>query len=105
MGEGVLVGPVSMGVGLDLDLVVVLGLAEGVFPAAPRDDSLLPDRERAVAAGELVLRSSFIERRHRELLAALAGASRHLLCVPRGDLRGSKERVPVALGPPGARAP
>ncbi len=94
MGEGVFVGPVSMGVGLDLDLVVVLGLAEGVFPAAPRDDSLLPDRERAVAAGELPLRSSFIERRHRELLAALAGASRHLLCVPRGDLRGSKERVP-----------
>jgi hypothetical protein len=94
MGEGVFIGPVSMGVGLDLDLVVVLGLAEGVFPAAPRDDSLLPDRERAAADGELPLRSSFIERRHRELLAALAGASRHLLCVPRGDLRGSKERVP-----------
>ena len=35
-----------------------------------------------------------VEKRHRELLAALAGASRHLLCVPRGDLRGSKERVP-----------
>ncbi len=94
MGEGVFVGPVSMGVGLDLDLVVVLGLAEGVFPAAPRDDSLLPDRERAAARGELSLRSSHVEKRHRELLAALAGASRHLLCVPRGDLRGSKERVP-----------
>ncbi len=94
MGEGVFVGPVSMGVGLDLDLVVVLGLAEGVFPAAPRDDSLLPDRERAATHGELSLRSSLVERRHRELLAALAGASRHLLCVPRGDLRGSKERVP-----------
>jgi ATP-dependent helicase/nuclease subunit B len=94
MGDGVLVAPVSMGVGLELDLVVVLGLAEGVFPSAPRDDSLLPDRERAVAGGELTLRSSFVERRHRELLAALAGATRHVLCVPRGDLRGSKERVP-----------
>ena len=46
MGEGVLVGSVSMGVGLDLDLVVVLGLAEGLFPSPTRDDSLLPDHER-----------------------------------------------------------
>ena len=48
MGEGVLVGSVSMGVGLDLDLVVVLGLAEGLFPSPTRDDSLLPDHERGV---------------------------------------------------------
>ncbi len=41
-GDGVLVGPISMGIGLDLDLVVVLGLAEGTFPAPVRDDSLLP---------------------------------------------------------------
>ena len=94
IGEGVLVGPVSMGVGLDLDLVVVLGLAEGLFPADARDDSLLPDHERQAAGDELPLRSQRIEREHHELLAALGGASRHLLCVPRGDLRRSSERVP-----------
>jgi len=94
MGEGVLVGPVSMGVGLDLDLVVVLGLAEGLLPAPERDDSLLPDLERRSTGDELPLRSQRIEREHHELLAALAGASRHLLCVPRGDLRRSSERVP-----------
>jgi len=93
-GEGVLVGSVEMGIGLDLDLVVVLGLAEGTFPATVRDDSLLPDRERAAADGELELRADRVERQHRHLLAALAGARRHLLTVPRGDLRRSSERVP-----------
>lgn len=93
-GDGVLVGSVEMGVGLDLDLLVVLGLAEGSFPATVRDDSLLPDRERAACRGELGLRAERVERQHRHLLGALAGADRQLLCVPRGDLRRSVERVP-----------
>jgi ATP-dependent helicase/nuclease subunit B len=94
MGEGILVGPVSLGIGLDLDLVVVLGLAEGTFPAPVREDSLLPDHERDAAGDELVPRRARVARQHRELLAALAGASRHVLGVPRGDLRRSSERVP-----------
>ena len=93
-GDGVLVGSVEMGIGIDLDLVVVLGLAEGSFPASVRDDSLLPDHERARAGGELSLRNQRVERQHRQLLATLAGGQRHLLCVPRGDLRRSSERVP-----------
>jgi RecB family exonuclease len=40
------------------------------------------------------LRSQSVERQHRQLLAALAGATRHVLCVPRGDLRRNIERVP-----------
>ncbi len=94
MGEGVLVGSVSMGVGLDLDLVVVLGLAEGLFPSPTRDDSLLPDHERSTTGDELPLRAQSVERQHRQLLAALAGAGRQVLCVPRGDLRRNMERVP-----------
>jgi len=93
-GEGVLVGPVAMGVGLDLDLVVIVGLAEGSFPTAVRDDSLLPDHEREVVGGQLALRRERVGREHRELLASLAGARRHVLCLPRGDLRRSNERVP-----------
>jgi len=93
-GDGVLVGSVEMGIGLDLDLVVVLGLAEGSFPATVRDDSLLPDHERAGTGGELGLRADRVERQHRHLLGALAGAGCQLLCVPRGDLRRSVERVP-----------
>jgi hypothetical protein len=94
MGEGVLVGSLRMGVGLDLDLVVVLGLTEGSCPAPTHDDSLLPDHEREVVGDELALRAEGVERQHRELLASLAGASRHLLCVARGDLRRSTERIP-----------
>ena len=94
MGEGVLVGPIGMGVGLDLDVVVVLGLAEGLFPSPTHDDSLLPDHERVSTGDELPLRSQRVERQHRHLLVALAGAAHHVLCVPRGDLRRNIERVP-----------
>jgi RecB family exonuclease len=93
-GEGVLVGPLSFAVGLDLDLVIVLGMAEGTLPAAVHDDSLLPDGERRLALGELPLRRDRVGREQRRLLAALASADRHLLCAPRGDLRSSSERVP-----------
>jgi ATP-dependent helicase/nuclease subunit B len=92
-GEGVLVGPLSFAVGLDLDLVIVLGMAEGTLPAPVHDDSLLPDGERRLAGGELPLRRDRVGREQRRLLAALAAADRHLLCAPRGDLRSSSERV------------
>ncbi|GAC1314377.1 MAG: hypothetical protein NVSMB12_07530 [Acidimicrobiales bacterium] len=93
-GEGVLVDSVRSGIGLDLELVVVLGLAEGTFPGGVHDDSLLPDGEREAAAGELALRRQRVDREHRELLAALAGARAQVLCMPRGDLRRSSTRVP-----------
>jgi RecB family exonuclease len=92
LGEGVLVGTIGLATGLDLDLVVVLGLAEGSFPATLVDDSLLPDADRAVLG--LPERRARVERQHRQLLAALAGARRHVLCAPRGDLRRSTVRVP-----------
>lgn len=93
-GEGVLVGPVSMGVGVDLDLVVVVGMAEGTFPSTLRDDSLLPDEDRDAVGGELALRSGHVDRLHHQFLATMGGASRQVLCVPKGDLRRSRERVP-----------
>ncbi|MGI8425040.1 MAG: PD-(D/E)XK nuclease family protein [Actinomycetota bacterium] len=92
-GDGVLVGSIGMGVGLDLDLVIVLGLVEGMFPARVRDDSLLPDAERESADGQLPLRRERVGREHRQLLAALSGAKKHLLGVPRGDLRRSTQHV------------
>ncbi len=92
-GEGVLVAPLSFAAGLDLDLVVVLGMAEGSLPAPVRDDALLPDGDRRHALGELTLRRDRVGRDHRQVLAALASSSRQVLCVPRGDLRASNQRV------------
>jgi ATP-dependent helicase/nuclease subunit B len=95
LGRGLLVGHVGLGLGLDLDRVFVLGLAEGMLPRPYRDDSLLPDAERAAAGGALELRSERIHVEHRQLLAALAAASDvRILFHPRGDLRRSAERVP-----------
>lgn len=93
-GEGVLVGPVSMGVGVDLDLVLIVGMAEGTFPSTLRDDSLLPDEDREVVGGSLALRSGHTDRLHHQLLAVLGGADAQVLCIPKGDLRRSRERVP-----------
>jgi ATP-dependent helicase/nuclease subunit B len=92
LGEGVLVGSLSLAVGLVLDRVVVLGLAEGIFPDRRLDDPLLPDRERAVAGGQLALRAEHIHDDHRHLLAALA-AGPATVCFPRGDLRQPGERT------------
>lgn len=94
LGEGVLVGPLAFGIGLDLELLIVVGMAEGTLPAPVQDDSLLPDHERARAGDELAPRSGSVADQHHALLAALAGARRHLLVLPRGDLRRSNERVP-----------
>ena len=94
-GDGLLMGHVSLGLGLDLDRVFVCGLAEGLFPARVRDDSLLPDAERRATQGELPLRAARVDDDHRRLLAALAGASEErVLLFPRGDLRRTTERVP-----------
>ncbi|MDQ3643758.1 MAG: PD-(D/E)XK nuclease family protein, partial [Actinomycetota bacterium] len=92
-GEGVLVGHVSMAVGLELDRVVVLGMAEGAFPVRRQEDSLLPDDERRAAGGELRLRAERLHDDHRQLLAAVAAADETTLCFPRGDLRRQGDRA------------
>jgi hypothetical protein len=95
VGEGILMGHVALGLGLDLDRVFVCGLAEGLFPTRVHDDSLLPDADRRATDGALPLRATRVDDDHRRLLAALASASgERVLLFPRGDLRRTTERVP-----------
>ena len=94
-GNGVLVGSAVMATGLQLDRVWILGMSEGSFPSRTRDDSMLPDRERANIPS-LRLRRERSGDEHRHLLAALAAVGddgRAVLSTPRGDLRQSNERA------------
>ena len=94
LGRGVLVGPVGLALGLELDLAVVCGMAEGAFPARRSDDALLPDRERLVAGVSLRARADRPGDDHRALLAVMAAANESLLLFPRGDLRRAADRQP-----------
>ncbi len=95
-GRGVLCASIGTGLGLDLDAVFIVGLAEGLCPAARREDALLSDTDRALAVEhELPVRALSLEEQRREFLAALAAGGRHrVLSYPRGDLRSGRERLP-----------
>jgi hypothetical protein len=93
LGDGVLVGPAAMAIGLELDRLVMLGMAEGTFPPRRLEDSLLPDDERRAAGGELALRAEKVQDDHRHLLAAMAAAAETALYFPRGDLRRQGDRA------------
>jgi len=95
-GNGVLLGPAHMALGLELDVVVVVGMAEGSFPGRRRDDPLLPDRVRTVLTepGDLPTRALLVADDHRALLGVMAAADHVTMTFPRGDLRRSAERAP-----------
>ena len=93
-GEGVLFGPTFLAPGLDVDAVFVVGVAEGFCPAIRREDSLLSDHDRDLAAfGELATRGNRVVQEHRSLLAALsAGRLSRVASYPRGDGRTGRTR-------------
>lgn len=88
-GTGVSIGPISAGVGRDLNLCIVMGLAEGIVPARRREDPLLPpELTGRTLADEL-------EGQHRQLLLTLGSGRNHrIMTFPRGSLRGGAEKVP-----------
>ncbi len=86
VGHGVTVGPLAGAVGLDVDIVVVLGAAEGMLPPRPTSDPLLSDADRSLAG--LATADARAVRLHRLLLATLA-TSHVTLTAPRGDLRST----------------
>lgn len=103
-GQGVLVAPLSAAIGLDADVVFVVGLAEDVVPGPVREDALLPDRARTLTHGQLIPLRGRIDRQHRHLLAAFAAAPECVVSFPRGDLRRSSERLPSRWLLPSLRA-
>jgi RecB family exonuclease len=90
LGDGVHVSTLAGAVGLDVDVVVVLGAAEGLLPPAPVVDPLIGDRERAAAG--LAPSDQLAALVHRQFLAATTTTPHALVTVPRGDLRATAVR-------------
>ncbi|MFP5487398.1 MAG: PD-(D/E)XK nuclease family protein, partial [Acidimicrobiia bacterium] len=90
LGTGVTIGSLAGTAGLDADLTIVLGAAEGLLPPAPVIDPLVGDHERAAAG----LPDATARRRrvHRSFLGHLATSARTVVTVPRGDLRATTTR-------------
>ncbi len=93
-GEGVLVAPMSAAIGLDVDVVYAVGLAEDSYPGRLREDALLLERVRDATDGELASYRDRLDAKHRHLLAAFDAAARVVVSFPRGDLRRSTGRLP-----------
>jgi len=81
-GHGVLCGPLRHVVGVDLDVVVVLGMAEGDFPPTGVESTVLSAAERDAIASPLAPAARARDER-RTYLAALASAPRRWLLTPR----------------------
>jgi RecB family exonuclease len=93
-GRGVLVGPVEAVAGLDLDVVVVVGMVEGIFPMHRRDDVLLPDAVRTAVAPGLPRRAVPTAEARRRYLAALAAAPERVVSFARADPRRGRVQRP-----------
>jgi ATP-dependent helicase/DNAse subunit B len=93
-GHGVLVGPISAAIGLNLDVLYLVGLSEDTYPGRIREDALLPETARAALPDELSSNRESLHARYRALLAAMSSAPKVVATFPRGDLRRSSQRLP-----------
>jgi RecB family exonuclease len=92
IGSGITIGSLSGAVGLDVDLAVVLGAADGLMPPAPGSGPLVGEADRAAAG--LEPGDTVGTRLHRQLRSVLDAAGRSVVLVPRGDLRATAARYP-----------
>jgi ATP-dependent helicase/nuclease subunit B len=93
-GGGLLVAPLAAVAGLRFERLAIVGLAEGAFPRAGREDSLLPEQARALAGGWLLPKSALPHLDVRAVTCLVAAAAhRPLLTTARGDLRSRRSKV------------
>ncbi|MGO9297386.1 MAG: PD-(D/E)XK nuclease family protein [Streptosporangiaceae bacterium] len=93
VGHGVLVGPLRDFAGTDLDLLLVIGAAEGIYPPRGRQDPLLPDDIRVRAGLRTLAGRRQAERR--DHLAAIAAAPAVVLTHPAADIRSQRGAEPA----------
>ncbi len=95
LGHGIQVGDLADVHGLDLDLVVIVGMAEGWYPPRQRDAPLLPDQELSDAGLADALGRPGRADERRDHLAARAAGAEAVLLAPRSDPRGQRELQPA----------
>ena len=96
-GQGVFVGPLGSAVGLEFDLVHIVGMVEGAVPPKSRDDPLVPDRDRRRAGGQahgLPLQQAHRAEERYDYLAALATGRSYVLSYPVSDPIGGRAQYP-----------
>ena len=91
LGDGVAVGSLAGAVGLDTDLTIVLGAADGILPPAPPTDPLISDADRRAAG--LPTSDVRAHRIHRSFIGHLITSADAIVSVPRGDLRATTDRL------------
>jgi ATP-dependent helicase/nuclease subunit B len=91
VGHGVTVAPLAGATGLDVDVTIVLGAAEGLLPPRPIVSPLLSDADRSIA-GLPTADSRTARLRH--LLSITLATSATTLTAPRGDLRSTSSIEP-----------
>ena len=106
LGEGLFVGPVRIAAGLRFDRVYLVGMVEGLVPAQPPDDPLLPQSERKQAG--LPPRSTAAERydylaaaaRRTHPACSLSPAATTSPCASNTHPAGSSNRPPACTARP-----
>ena len=95
-GHGVFVGSLAEAAGAHHDLLVVVGMAEGIYPPRGQDDPVLPDAVRVnLGSSVLAPRRPVRADERRDHVAALAGSAVAHLSFPRADTRAQRERYPA----------
>lgn len=94
---GVVVGAFNAAVARDLQLVHLLGLADGIAPAPATVDPILPDPVRARFGGVLRTAQQARADQERDLQQALVAGQRTIVTIPRGRMRESGPLLPSPL--------
>ena len=93
LGSGVFVAPLRQAVGCDFDLIYVVGMAEGSYPAIGSEDPLLPDIVRNGVPGLKTLGDERASARRR-YLTAFGSAPKRVLVWPRSQPGATRQVWP-----------
>jgi len=93
LAKGIIVDELAHGIGLDLDLVIVLGAVEGALPGRAPSSPLLSASDRDAIGLEASTAKAVVERDRRRLLGAMCGTGRVVLCLRERDAADGRARV------------